>query len=59
MAFYDLLRLVPIDDSVETFKRSAAHYVSNPLFLNTKTLDLVVNVEKEAVVSRRIVTWTN
>ena len=59
MAFNDLLRLVPIDDGVETFKCSTAHYVSNPLFLNSKTLDLVVDVEKEAVVSGRIVTWTN
>lgn len=59
MSFNDLFRLVPIDYSIQAVKRPPAHQIANALLLNPEALDLIVYVEKEGVVSRRIVTWAH
>lgn len=51
----DLLRLVPVYNGLETVERSSSHDVSDAFLFDSETLDLVVDVEEERVVARRIV----
>lgn len=55
----DLLLPVPVDHSIQTLKGTASHEVTYTFLLNTKPLDLVVYVEEQRVVTRRIVTWSH
>lgn len=51
----DLLLAVAVDDGVETLERPPAHQVTHAFFLDAEPLDLVVDVEEERVVARRVV----
>ena len=51
----DLLRLVPVDDRLETVEGPAPHDVAHALLLDAEPLDLVVDVEEQRVVARGVV----
>ncbi len=59
VALYDLLSLVAVDDGLEAFESPAAHDVANAFLLHAKSLDLIVDVEKERIVAGRVVARTN
>ena len=59
VALDDLLGLVPVDDGLQAVEGPAAHHVANAFFLDPEPLDLVVDVEKERVIARRVVAWTD
>lgn len=50
---------VSVDDGVQAFKCSATHQVTNAFLLYTEPLDLIVDVEEEWVVARRVVTGSH
>lgn len=47
---------VAINYGVQTFKYPPPHQVSDTFFLNPESLYLIVDVEKQRVITRRIVT---
>ena len=59
MTLDNLLRLVSVDDGLEGVKSPSSHDVANSLLLDPEPLDLVVDVEKQGVVSGRVVARTD
>ena len=52
MPLNDLFRFVPIDDRIEAFKGPTAHDIPDALFLHPEPLDLIIDVEKQAIITR-------
>ena len=59
VSLHNLLRLVSVYDGLKCIEGPPTHHVSHAFLLYPETLDLIVDVEKQGIVPRGIVTWTD
>lgn len=55
MSFNNLLFPVSVNDRIQAFERPPSHQVPHPLLFYPEPLDLIVDVEEQRVIPRRIV----
>lgn len=55
VTFHDLFFAISVDDSVQAFESATSHEIAYTFFLYTESLYLIVDVEKEGVITGGVI----